>query len=81
MDCVAWLGRKPNLLFKHAFVVSRQKVPHELPGRCIGIVPRKRRGRRKAGCPEYPQPVCAKNAHGSHHEYTGNHPAFPAQWF
>ena len=46
------------------------------------IVPPIEEGAGKAGCPEHPQPVCI----GSKHTVvttgtTGNHPAFPAQWF
>ena len=40
-------------------------------------------GAGNAGCPMHPQPrVQMKKAHEhSHHGHTGNHPAFPAQWF
>ena len=37
---------------------------------------RKDEGAGNAGCAGHPQPVCSKNAHGSHHRYSG-HPAFP----
>jgi hypothetical protein len=51
------------------------------PKFCIGLSLEIEEGAGKAGCPEHPQPVCEKNAHGSHHGCAGNHPAFPAQWF
>jgi hypothetical protein len=33
--------------------------------------PKKSEGAGNAGCPLHPRPVCRKNAHGSHHRYSG----------
>src|SRR5258707_5641929 len=61
---------------------------HIPAARCARVVhesfgPKKSEGAGNAGCTMHPQPrVQMKKAHEhSHHGHTGNHPAFPAQWF
>src|SRR5258706_12330975 len=53
------------------------------PRFCKNRSPRKTEGAGNAGRSMRPQPrVRNKKAHEhSHHGHTGNHPAFPAQWF
>jgi hypothetical protein len=59
-----------------------------LAARCVRVLqekscPMKTEGAGNAGRTMHPQPrVRNKKAHErSHHGHTGNHPAFPAQWF
>src|SRR5260370_35949710 len=53
------------------------------PSCCKNHPPLKAEGAGNAGRPTHPQPrVQNKKAHEhSYHGHTGNHPAFPAQWF
>src|SRR5258707_13733178 len=53
------------------------------PSRCKNRSPSKTEGAGNAGRSMRPRPrVRNKKAHEhSHHGHTGNHPAFPAQWF
>jgi hypothetical protein len=64
---------------RYAFAISRRDAP-EL---CMNYPPRKSEGAGNTGRSMRPQPrVRNKKAHEhSHHGHTGNHPAFPAQWF
>src|SRR5712671_6146864 len=53
------------------------------PRFCKNHSPRDNRGRRECRAPNAPAASCIKKQthEHSHHGHTGNHPAFPAQWF
>jgi hypothetical protein len=53
------------------------------PEFCKNRSPRDNRGRRECRMPNAPAASCVKKQthERSHHGHTGNHPAFPAQWF
>src|SRR5258707_7234185 len=64
--------------FKYDSAISRRGAPEVLQERS----PKENRGRRECRVPNAPAASCViKNTRVSHHRYTGNHPAFPAQWF
>src|SRR6266478_8003961 len=78
----SWIASSQGLLamtMTHAFAISRRDPP-EL---CMNLSPLKSEGAGNAGRTMHPKPrVQMKKAHEhSHHGHTGNHPAFPAQWF
>src|SRR5260221_11713867 len=64
---------------RRAFAIPRRNAPEVWQE----LRPEKSEGAGNAGRPTRPQPrVQNKKAHErSHHGHTGNHPAFPAQWF
>jgi hypothetical protein len=68
-----------SLEFQYDSAIPRRDAPEFLQNHS----PRETEGAGNAGCPMHPQPrVQNKKAHErSHHGHTGNHPAFPAQWF
>jgi hypothetical protein len=53
------------------------------PELCMNISPLENRGRRECRALNAPAASCVKKQthERSHHGHTGNHPAFPAQWF
>jgi hypothetical protein len=60
--------------------IPRREAPEVL----LETFAHKTEGAGNAGCPPHPQPRVRSlsEAHEcSHHGHTGNHPAFPAQWF
>ena len=65
----------------------RKPRPRDLAARCVRVVHeafalRTEGRRRECRVPNAPAASCViKNTRVSHHRYTGNHPAFPAQWF
>ena len=64
----------------HDSAIPRREVR---PGRCRNLVPRKERGRRESRVPNAPAASRAKvkSTRVSRYRFTGNIPAFPAQWF
>jgi len=69
---------KQQRIYKHSFAIS-PRLSREF---CFEVPPPEIRGRRECRVPNAPAASCViKNTRVSHHRYTGNHPAFPAQWF
>jgi hypothetical protein len=69
--------KQPSSL-KHGFAFSRRNAPEV----CVKPFARKTRAQGMPGAQCARSRACrVENTRVSHHGHTGNHPAFPAQWF
>src|SRR5258708_21361423 len=78
MDCFASLAMTAPI-FKHERAFSQREAP-ELCKKISALRNQRAQGMPGAQCAR--SLVCKKTStRASHHGHTGNHPAFPAQWF
>ena len=64
---------------KHTFAASR----HDLPELCQKLPALQREGAGKTGCALHPavsRAMCTKEVRTRAYRFSGEHPAFPAQW-